>query len=161
MTSMPPVPYKYNVQAQGFEPNQPLLYILQDGKLTASLFVLVLENGVWTEPSSGVFDTSVSQEPFGAGGTRIHFDGNLEGPQSGYELDLYLAFEVPVDFAEPLPLDRLSLDHCLLSLTTMFVTSSGPVLSVTRDLTPQSPVSAAAHPSLTKFLGPGAPTGST
>jgi hypothetical protein len=58
-------------------PDQPLLYILQHGKLAASLFVLVLENGVWTEPSGGPFDTSASQEPFGAGGTRIHFDAQI------------------------------------------------------------------------------------
>jgi hypothetical protein len=151
MPSTQPVPFYYDVEVEG-GPNPSLAYILQDGKLVASLFGLVFEDGAWAEIPA--FLTEVSQEPFGAGGTRLHFDGNLLGLPSGYELDLYLAFEAPVDFAQPLPIDRLSLDHCLLSLTTNFTTSSTAVLSVTRNPTPP-PVSAADHPLLVKLRGQG------
>jgi hypothetical protein len=133
MPNQPPVPYYYAIELQ--DPSKvvggnSLTYVMQDGQLVASVLGIVLENGKWVE--SEPFSTNVSQEAFGEGGTRIAFETWVEGPQMDPETTVYLAFEVPVNFAEPLPLDRLSLDHCLVSFTQLNVGGSSPVLSVKR-----------------------------
>lgn len=130
----------YSVEVEGAPAPARFGYVQQDGTTVVSVYALELKDGRWQEvrdPSN--LPTQLEVTNFRAGGCQLVIVSGIPILETD---QLTLVFKTTVDFAQPLPLDKLSLKDSSYEVTLgppPPETTTYAVLKVTPTTPPKPP----------------------